>query len=143
MKPRAATAKRRRILAIVATDATFEPARQGDATVWVGKCIHCGRALSIASDGTPISEATIEHIWPRNHGGDDELANLALACSRCNREKGGRHDGRHRRDTRLGEIVDALRVKRRERWREAPAELADHVAWATTTTSDGDDDDRE
>jgi 5-methylcytosine-specific restriction endonuclease McrA len=122
------SAKQRRILAIVATDATFEPARQGDALVWVGKCIFCGRSLSIAADGTPISAATIEHIWPRTHGGDDALANLALACRGCNREKGGRHDTKHRKDARLAEIVDALRAKRAARWREPPAELAAIVA---------------
>jgi 5-methylcytosine-specific restriction endonuclease McrA len=126
-----ATAKQRRILAIIATDATFELARQGDRRVWVGKCIFCNRALSIAADGTPISAATIEHIWPRTHGGDDALENLALACVGCNREKGGRHDTRHRRDARLGEIVEALRAKRRERWREPPPELAAHVAFAS------------
>jgi len=125
------TAKQRRVLAIVATDATFEAARRGDARVWVGKCIHCGRALVVADDGTPISAATIEHIWPRNHGGGDDLDNLALACSGCNREKGGRHDTRGRRDPRLAAIVEALRAGRRDRWREPPAELARHVAWAT------------
>jgi hypothetical protein len=130
------TSKRRRILAIVATDATFELAQQGAARVWVGKCIHCNRALSIAADGSPISAATIEHIWPRNHGGDDALANLALACSGCNREKGARHDNRQKADARLGEIVGVLRARRQARWREPPAELAHHVAWATAAPPD-------
>src|SRR5215207_1009655 len=101
------------MLAIVATDATFEPHQRGDQPVWVGKCIFCGRALTIAADGTAVSRVTIEHIWPRTHGGDDRLENLALACSGCNREKGGRHDVRHRRDARLLEIVDGLRTRRR------------------------------
>jgi hypothetical protein len=30
----------------------------------------------------------LEHILARQHGGSDELANLAWACSRCNRHKG-------------------------------------------------------
>jgi hypothetical protein len=29
-----------------------------------------------------------EHILPRQHGGTDDLANLALACYHCNRHKG-------------------------------------------------------
>ncbi len=122
--------KQRRVLAIVGTDATFVRAMQGGAAVWVGKCIFCGRALTIGGDGVPRSAATIEHIWPRTHGGDDTLANLALACGGCNREKGMRHDTRARVDARLAEIVTALRAKRQARWREPPAELAGHVAWA-------------
>jgi 5-methylcytosine-specific restriction endonuclease McrA len=123
-------AKQRRVLAIVATDRTFELHEQAGAPVWVGKCIFCNRPLSIAASGAPISRVTIEHIWPRNHGGDDRLENLALACGGCNREKGGRHDLKHRRDPRLLEIVEGLRAKRRQRWREPPAALAHHVAWA-------------
>lgn len=30
----------------------------------------------------------VEHIIPRQHGGDDSLDNLAYACPRCNRYKG-------------------------------------------------------
>lgn len=30
----------------------------------------------------------IEHIRAKQHGGDDELDNLALACDRCNLNKG-------------------------------------------------------
>jgi len=30
----------------------------------------------------------VEHILPRQHGGNDDLDNLALACGRCNRHKG-------------------------------------------------------
>ncbi|MEX2091219.1 MAG: HNH endonuclease signature motif containing protein [Pirellulales bacterium] len=30
----------------------------------------------------------IEHIRPRQHGGDDSIQNLALACSNCNWYKG-------------------------------------------------------
>jgi 5-methylcytosine-specific restriction endonuclease McrA len=132
--------KQRRVLAIVGTDATFVRAEQGDAIVWVGKCIFCGRPLTIGADGVPRSQATIEHIWPRTHGGDDTLANLALACGACNREKGGRHDTRSRRDARLAEIVAALQARRQARWREPPAELAAHVAWAGgRITSDGPD----
>lgn len=124
------TGKQRRVLAIVATDRTFEPSRHGVDAVWVGACIHCRSPLTIAADGVPISAATIEHIWPQRHGGDHTLANLALACGRCNRGKGKRHDVRNHRDPRLLEIVEALRARRTERWREPPDALAAHVAWA-------------
>jgi hypothetical protein len=30
----------------------------------------------------------IEHVRPRQHGGDDSIQNLALACSNCNWNKG-------------------------------------------------------
>lgn len=30
----------------------------------------------------------VEHIIARQHGGDDSLSNLALACHRCNLRKG-------------------------------------------------------
>lgn len=110
--------KRKRILAIVATDNTFERHEQRGQTVWVGKCIHCNRRLSIAEDGAPISHATIEHILPRNHGGTNDVENLALACGSCNFEKGRRHDIRRAGDPKLEEIVGRLRVIRLERWRE-------------------------
>ena len=64
--------KQLRVLAIVATDSTYEPAVLDGKRVWVGKCIHCNRKLTIADDGTPLSRATIEHIWPRNHGGAND-----------------------------------------------------------------------
>ncbi|MEZ4401832.1 MAG: HNH endonuclease [Kofleriaceae bacterium] len=128
------TGKRRRVLAIVATDRTFEPSRHGTARVWVGACIHCRSPLTVGDDGTPISQATIEHIWPQRHGGDNQLLNLALACGQCNRQKGARHDTRSRTDPRLLEITAALKARRQERWREPPPELAGHVAWAAANT---------
>ncbi len=132
--------KRRRVLAIVATDRTFEPSRHGTEAVWVGACIHCKSPLTIAADGAPVSAATIEHIWPQRHGGDNQLDNLALACGRCNRGKGARHDVRPKGDARLLEIVEELRRRRRERWREPPPELASHVAWAQAPTEAPTDD---
>lgn len=129
--------KQRRVLAIVATDRTFEPSRHGTTAVWVGACIHCRSPLTVDTHGTPVSAATIEHIWPQRHGGGNDLDNLALACGKCNRGKGGRHDVRHRADARLLEIVEELRRRRRERWREPPPELATHVAWAVAAVAPG------
>lgn len=129
------------MLAVIATDRTFERAVRGGVACWVGKCIHCGGKLVLGADGTPISAATLEHIWPRTHGGLTELANLALACARCNRGKGVRHDVKHARDPRLLEIVAALRARRAERWRD-PAEvgLADLVARLAPAAATDDDD---
>jgi hypothetical protein len=134
------SSKQERILAIVATDRTFERHLRGDAPVWVGKCIFCNGKLMIAADGTPISRATIEHIWPRVHGGDNTLVNLALACARCNREKGGRHDSGHKDDARFLEIVEALRVRRRTRWREPDEDMARVTEVETEEGKDEDDD---
>jgi len=36
----------------------------------------------------PVVRFQIEHIRARQHGGDDALENLALACPRCNGFKG-------------------------------------------------------
>lgn len=110
--------KQRTLLAIIATDTTFELANAGAREVWSGKCLHCNARLLIGLDGEPISRATIEHILPKNHGGTDDLSNLGIACSRCNSEKGVRHDHKQKNDARLQEIIAKLTEKRRARWRE-------------------------
>lgn len=110
--------KRKQILSIVGTDSTFEKATARGETVWAGKCLHCNAHLTIAADGDPISRVTVEHILPRNHGGTDESLNLGLACSRCNNQKGIRHDHKRANDPKLVALVAALSAKRKERWRE-------------------------
>ncbi len=110
--------RNRLVLAIVATDSTFVQRAVRGETLWVGKCIFCQGALSITLDGDLASRATVEHIQPRSHGGDDRVENLALACAGCNNEKGMRHDARPRGDARLAEIVGRLSARRSERWRD-------------------------
>ncbi len=110
------------ILAIIATDTTWSLRDVRGERLWVGRCIFCNRALTVAEDGTVTSRATIEHIVPRSHGGDDAIENLALACVGCNNEKGMRHDARPRGDPRLEVIIAALQQKRRERWRSHPVD---------------------
>ncbi|MET0404109.1 MAG: HNH endonuclease [Cystobacter sp.] len=110
--------RRRRILDIVATDATFERTEHRGQEVWLGRCLHCNTYLVIALSGEPISRATIEHIVPQVHGGTDDLGNLGLACARCNQGKGSRHDRHFHRDARVRDIVDRLLTRRRERWRD-------------------------
>lgn len=48
------------------------------------RCEYC--RLSQFEGGT--IQFHIEHIRPRQHGGDDSVENLALACSTCNWHKG-------------------------------------------------------
>ncbi len=109
--------KRARILAIVATDATYERAELRGQSVWVGKCLHCNSKLMVSAEGEPLGPVTIEHILPRAHGGTDEPENLALACARCNFQKGFRHDVKRKGDARAAEVVAFLLERRRARWR--------------------------
>lgn len=130
------SARNRKILAVVATDATYTLRDARGEKVWVGKCIFCGRALTIAPSGTPLGDATLEHIRPRHHGGDDRLENLALACAGCNHEKGMRHDWKREGDARVAEIVAALATRRQERWRDGDGTgLEAHVRWMRANES--------
>ena len=110
---------RQLLLAIVATDATFEKSVVRGEPAWVGKCIHCNARLVVSADGDADGAATIEHIVPRTHGGGDDLANLAVACARCNALKGKRLDHRRREDPTLTRVIDTLRARRLARWRDA------------------------
>lgn len=108
------------LLAAAVTDATFQRVTLDGRLAWVGKCLHCGKKLVVSDDGRPISQATLEHVWPETQGGTNDVANLAVACAGCNREKGARHD--HRGGPRLDEVVAVLRARRLARWRD-PAEV--------------------
>jgi 5-methylcytosine-specific restriction endonuclease McrA len=112
---------RRLLLWCAATDSSFELARLGERTVLAGKCIHCNRKLAIDLDGQPLGRETVEHIVPRNHGGTDAIANLAIACSRCNHGKGVRHDPRRWTDEGLQRVIATLQERRAARMR-APLE---------------------
>ena len=48
------------------------------------RCEYCG----LAQEHVPYNRFHVEHIIPKVHGGDDDDANLALACDRCNFHKG-------------------------------------------------------
>jgi len=118
------------VLSIVATDNTFSPV-VGRPTLeefahrlslrsqigWMGRCIHCETHLYVTMQGS--TESTIEHIAPLCDGGDPtDPHNLALACSRCNNEKGIRHDRHAGKGGRADEVIRALQEKRSTRWRE-------------------------
>jgi hypothetical protein len=90
-------AHRRRVLAIIATDSTFERAEHRGGGAWIGKCLHCNAHLVVGLDGEPVSRATIEHILPPD----------------------GRWHGRAGEPRpRVRELVERLLTRRRERWRD-------------------------
>lgn len=100
---------------VAATDRTFER----DDGRWLGKCLICNGRLSF--DARNGYGANIEHIWPRNLGGDNTLLNLGLTHPGCNAEKGRNWDPKRRRRAdpdRYRQLVENLLRKRRERWRE-------------------------
>lgn len=112
---------RRRLLWCAATDRSFQRIELHDGPALEGRCLHCNRKLVLRADGEPISRATIEHIVPRAHGGTDALDNLGIACARCNHGKGVRLDVRRKDDPTLQRVIETLRERRRQRWREPPS----------------------
>ena len=117
----------RQVLQIVVTDSTFEPTTVRNLSCpceehskprqeWVGKCIHCNTLLLVSQEGA--TTATIEHIVPLCAGGSNQdVRNLALACSRCNGWKGSDHDAK-KLSERAKEVIAALQSKRLARWRD-------------------------
>ena len=131
---------RKILLWCAATDRTFERSRAGGRVVLVGKCIHCNTRHTLGLDGEPLTRATIEHIVPRGHGGQDTLDNLAIACARCNIGKGHRLDLRRWDDPTLQRVIATLQGRRRDRLRAPPAGL-DLPPWPGDDEAAGDDDD--
>jgi len=100
-------------------------------TGWQTRCLHCRTAVSISDAGEPLGSTTLEHIVPRSwfgrRGSEDLVAqlegpsdprNLALACARCNQQKGRGPDAAGPGDARAKEIVRTLLVRRAERYVE-------------------------
>ena len=112
--------KQRLLLLAATTDRTFERKERNGEVVLEGKCIHCQRKLQLRVDGAALNGATLEHIVPKNHGGTDDVENLAIACARCNAEKGLRHDHKRADDPRVREVIE--RLAERRRWRFRPPE---------------------
>ena len=106
-----------RLLWCAAYDRTFvfSGGRNGQ---WSGRCIHCNRKVGLEADGRPFGGTTLEHIVPRHHGGTDRFDNLAIACSRCNNQKGTRLDTLRRDDPQLVKVIEFLRARREARLRE-------------------------
>ena len=116
------------VLSIVATDNTFYQLQHPEQKFtqiqpWVGKCIHCNTKFFVSHTGE--TDATVEHIRPLCDGGDPtDPRNLALACKRCNNEKGIRHDQHSGKGGRADDVIAALMEKRMQRWRE-PVQVPD------------------
>lgn len=49
-------------------------------------CQHCG--VTEASELARGARMHLDHLTPRNHGGEDVVTNLVLACERCNSARG-------------------------------------------------------
>ena len=62
------------------------------------RCEYC----QLKQEHLPFSTFHIEHIIARQHGGDNDPSNLALACDCCNAHKGPNLTGI---DPETGEIV--------------------------------------
>lgn len=106
-------------------------ARQVDG-LWQTRCLHCRSRLHVHADGEPLGHATLEHVVPRawftkraaspltaRVGNDpDDPRNLALACARCNHDKGKGPDARGPSDLRAIEVVALLLDARGQRWRD-------------------------
>jgi 5-methylcytosine-specific restriction endonuclease McrA len=94
------------------------------------RCLHCRAHLTVADDGTPLGASTLEHIVPRSWFGrraaadltdglmgPDDPRNLAIACARCNQQKGRGPDAAGPADARAHEVVSALLARRLARFR--------------------------
>jgi 5-methylcytosine-specific restriction endonuclease McrA len=99
--------------------------------LWSTRCLHCRSALQFDASGAPLNSGTLEHVVPRSWfpkraavdlveglEGPDDPRNLALACPRCNQQKGKGPDAKGPAETRAREVVAALRRARMARWRD-------------------------
>lgn len=100
---------------------------------WQTRCLHCRSAVGVSVAGEPWIGTTLEHIVPRSWfakpkaaalvaqvGDADDPRNLALACARCNHQKGRGPDAHGPADERAYAVVLQLLTARLARWR-APA----------------------
>jgi 5-methylcytosine-specific restriction endonuclease McrA len=78
-------------------------------------CLHCRSTLALRADGEALGNATLEHVVPVSWfgkraaasivaglEGPDDARNLALACRRCNHDKGTGPDARGPADAGRG-----------------------------------------
>ncbi|MBE7499352.1 MAG: HNH endonuclease [Verrucomicrobiales bacterium] len=74
------------------------------------RCEYC----QLPQEHAPFATFHVEHVIPRKHAGQTRLANLALACDRCNLHKGANLTGV---DPDSG-AVTPLFHPRRHRWED-------------------------
>jgi len=96
---------------------------------WQTRCLHCRSALFVSKQGDSLSGVTLEHIVPQawferpkiiaklalTFTEVNDAKNLALACARCNHDKGKSHDC-HPNDERARAVVLALLASRLARY---------------------------
>ena len=100
-------------------------------STWSTRCLHCRSGLQFNGSGAPLNGGTLEHVVPRSWfpkraaedliaglEGPDDPRNLALACPRCNQQKGKGPDAKGPADARAREVVAALQRARMARWRD-------------------------
>lgn len=117
-----------RLLLAARSDSQATPGPDG----WQTRCLHCRSAVGISAQGEPWIGTTLEHIVPRSWfdkpkaaalialvGDANDPRNLALACARCNHQKGRGPDARGPADERAYAVVQQLLTARLARWRES------------------------
>ncbi|MEO8000693.1 MAG: HNH endonuclease [Arenimonas sp.] len=99
--------------------------------IWNTRCLHCRSRLQVRDDGEALGHTTLEHVVPQAWFGEraakaltarvgehaDDPRNLALACTRCNHDKGKSHDANGPNDLRAVKVITSLLEKRISRWR--------------------------
>ena len=73
------------------------------------RCEYC----HLPQESAPLGRFHVEHIIPKQHGGDDDEDNLCLSCARCNLNKGPNLAGV---DGETGQVA-MLFHPRRQNWR--------------------------
>lgn len=110
--------------------ATDREAMQAADGTWTTRCLHCRTRLQVAADGEALGASSLEHVVPQAWFGQraaaaltaqvgddrDDPRNLAVACRRCNQDKGKGPDARGPHDARAFEVVATLLATRLARW---------------------------
>ena len=123
---------RQLLLSAARSDSSAEASELG----WITRCLHCRSRIGITADGEPWPGTTLEHVVPRawfgkpaaatlvaRVGAADDARNLALACARCNHQKGRGPDAQGPADAKARAIVERLLETRLLRWR-APGNVS-------------------
>ena len=88
-----------------------------------GRCEYC----RLPTWADPYEAFHVEHIVAKQHGGSDDLDNLAWSCSRCNRRKGTNLASA---DAEIGAAVDLFHP-RRQSWNDHFALRHGHIRGLT------------
>ncbi len=83
------------------------------------QCEYC----RLYQEDEPWVQFQIEHVIPRQHGGNDDASNLALACLNCNVHKGPNLVGIDPETERIERLFDP----RNNSWEEHFEVVAPHI----------------